>query len=202
MPSTNAGDWRKRVSELIAVEELERQRIAHELHSDIGQDLTAALLTLQFFATSGLPADEVAGVADCVRNALERVRALSIRLRPPLLDEIGLDAALRSSLEQIANRRGLHLQLNIAALPRDLPPAVEISLFRLSQSLAEASPHGAELRCRLTLSTEQLRFDADLGGATLPTGWNTEGSARAQVLGAKFDLCATSLRLTLPLPLT
>jgi two-component system sensor histidine kinase UhpB len=182
--------------ELIAVEERERQRIAHELHSEIGQDLTAALLTLQFFAAEGLPADEVAGVADCVRTALERVRALSIRLRPPLLDEIGLEAALRSSLDQIASRRGLRLKLEISALPPKLPATVEISVFRLSQSLAEACPRDAELRCSLTVSHGQLQLDADLNGAALPTAWRAEGSARAEVLGAQCDWSAASLRLT------
>lgn len=197
MPSTNASDCSARLTELIAVEERERQRIAHELHSEIGQDLTAALLTLQFFAADGLPADEIAGVADCVRAALERVRALSIRLRPPLLDEIGLEAALRSNLDQIASRRGLQLQLIIPALLPGLPPAVEISLFRLSQSLAEASPHGAELRCSLSASDGKLQFAADLNGARLPDAWHAEASARAQVLGATIDFSIDSLRLSL-----
>ena len=195
MPRMNASDCGARLSELIAVEEHERQRIAHELHSEIGQDLTAALLTLQFFAADGLPADEVACVTDCVRTALERVRALSIRLRPPLLDEIGLEAALRSSLEQIASRRGLQLQLNLTAVALGSRPATGIGLFRLSQSLAEASPRGAALRCSLSVSNGQVQFEADLNGAPLPEAWQREAHARAQVLGADFESSTTSLRL-------
>ena len=94
------------LAQLIALDEAERKHIAHVLHSEVGQSLTAALLSLQFFAEGGLPADEVEGVADSVRDALQQVRALSLQLRPPLLDEIGLEAALRSTLEQIAQRRG------------------------------------------------------------------------------------------------
>lgn len=141
MPEPDTTDPRAAIRALLSAEEGERQRIAHELHSEIGQDLTAALLGLQFFAEAGVPADEVPELIGSVRRALERVRALSLRLRPPLLDEIGLEAALRSSLGQIADQRGLSLELVFALECR--PDALaEVLLFRALQELAlAASPH-------------------------------------------------------------
>jgi signal transduction histidine kinase len=138
MPEPDIEDPRAAIRALLSAEEAERQRIAHELHSEIGQDLTAALLGLQFFAEAGIPADEVPELIGSVRRALERVRALSLRLRPPLLEEIGLEAALRSSLGQIADQRGLSLALVFALECR--PDALtEVLLFRALQDLAVAA---------------------------------------------------------------
>lgn len=147
MPEPDIEDPRAAIRALLSAEEAERQRIAHELHSEIGQDLTAALLGLQFFAEAGVPADEVPELIGSVRRALERVRALSLRLRPPLLDEIGLEAALRSSLGQIADQRGLSLELVFALECR--PDALtEVLLFRALQELAlAASPHAPLTLC-------------------------------------------------------
>lgn len=135
---------------LLAAEEAERQHIAHELHSEIGQDLTAALLGLQFFAEGGVPAEEVPELSGSVRRALERVRALSLRLRPPLLDEIGLGPALESSLGQIAASGALDLELDLPAAGTQLSALSAILLFRALQALARQLPSGHwRLRLRL-----------------------------------------------------
>jgi hypothetical protein len=128
-------DLRAAHAALLALEEAERQRIAHELHSEIGQDLTAVLLGLQFFAEEGVPADEIPELIQSLRRALERVRALSLRLRPPLLDEIGLGPALHSSLSQIAAQRGLELTLDLPTADHPFEPLPATLLFRALQAL-------------------------------------------------------------------
>jgi two-component system sensor histidine kinase UhpB len=173
---------------LIELEEAERRHVAHLLHSDIGQNLTAALLSLQFFAEGGLPAEEVEGVSDSVRDALQQVRALSLRLRPPLLDEIGLASALRSTLEQISLQREFRVEFSAAEAAEPLPGWLAISLFRWVQALAEQTPAQSCLSIVLQAATDPTaptRLDLSLTGADLPQAWQTESAARADLLGAR-----------------
>jgi signal transduction histidine kinase len=167
MLDDRTNDTAARLVQLIALDEAERRRIAHELHSEIGQDLTAALLTLQFFAEGGLPADEIEGVVEALRGALERVRALSLRLRPPLLDEIGLEAAVRSTLEPLAAAGGFSIELTARNLPEPPPPAAGICAFRALQDMALKAPRGAHFRIELRglQGGLQLRVEASDGAS-------------------------------------
>lgn len=156
---------RAALAALLALEEAERQRIAHELHSEIGQDLTAALLGLQFFAEGGVPAEEVPELSGSVRRALERVRALSLRLRPPLLDEIGLGPALRSSLEQIAGQRGLQLDLHLPDSGTRPSVAASTLVFRTLQALALQLPADTGVALRLELQPLLIELVLENGPA-------------------------------------
>lgn len=186
--SQQSNDARSALLQLIELDEAERRHIAHVLHTDVGQSLTAALLSLQFFAGSGLPADEIEGVADSVRDALQQVRALSIRLRPPLLDEIGLGAALASTLEQIGLRRGFSVEIEASADDRPASAWMAISLFRWVQALAERTP--ASCLLRVTLQVEAIDvalLDMALVGAEVPDAWKIESAARARILDAHVE---------------
>ncbi|MFN7781880.1 MAG: sensor histidine kinase [Lysobacterales bacterium] len=174
------------LAQLIALDEAERKHIAHVLHSEVGQSLTAALLSLQFFAEGGLPADEVEGVADSVRDALQQVRALSLQLRPPLLDEIGLEAALRSTLEQIAQRRGFDFAIQTLGADTSAPTWLAISLFRWVQALAETTPEGESLRIALRHDAAETVLQIALQGP-LPQCWREDSEARARALGASVS---------------
>lgn len=188
---------------LIELEEAERRHVAHVLHSDIGQNLTAALLSLQFFAQGGLPADEVEGVTDSVRDALQQVRALSLRLRPPLLDEIGLAAALRSTLEQISLQRDFRADLRAAESADPVPSWQAISLFRWVQALAELTPAHARLTIDLQATgapAASIRLDLSLTEAELPPGWQAESAARANLLGARVVYRSDGLSIELDAP--
>ena len=119
---------------LINSQESERRHIARELHDQTGQTLTAAVLDLEFWRGKGVPAEEVEQVLGSVKRALAEIRDISLQLRPPLLDETGLENALRAYLERQAaagkfemtfSSEGGHL--------RRLPPQVEITAFRLVQ---------------------------------------------------------------------
>ncbi len=194
--STQPNMARSALVQLIELDEAERQRIAHVLHSDVGQSLTAALLSLQFFAEGGLPPDEIEGVAESVRDALHQVRALSLQLRPPLLDEIGLGAALASSLEQISLRRGFSVELNVPDTADRSAGWLAISLFRWVQALAEQTPADTRLRVALRMSTaDAARLEVSLTGAAPPVEWAHECAARAHVLGASVEVLAEGVRI-------
>ena len=116
---------------LLEVQEEERKRLARDLHDDIGQVLTALKLQLESLARGG-----GAQLPDCVEttsHALERVRQLSLSLRPLQLDDLGLAAALRSHLDRQARVAGLQPHFEAAGSLPLLAPEVETACFRVAQ---------------------------------------------------------------------
>ncbi len=129
---------------LLEIQEEERGRLARDLHDDIGQALTALKIqveSLRGVLGEGPQADDRAqGVAqrvdDCVdtiQSTLERVRQLSLSLRPPQLDDLGLAAALRSHLDRQARVAGLASHFDAAEAPHELSPETETACFRVAQ---------------------------------------------------------------------
>ena len=122
---------------VVSAQELERRRLARELHDETGQALTSILLGLR-----GLEdvKDEtalktsVAEVRDLVRSTLQDVRRLAVELRPKALDDFGLVAALERLTENFAEQTGMKVEF-VPNLPGDgrFPPEVETALYRLVQ---------------------------------------------------------------------
>ena len=124
--------------QLIEAQEDERRRISRELHDQIGQVLTAIkmnLYTVQHDCNNTEAGSHIKDNIEAVDQALRLVRDLSIDLRPPLLDDLGLVTALRWYVDRYAKRTGLNVELTIE-LPdenerfsRDL----ETACFRIAQ---------------------------------------------------------------------
>src|SRR5207302_5789643 len=112
---------------LIEAQEAERRAVARELHDDFGQVLTALKLNLQ--AQGRGDAESIA----LVDGAIARMRDLAQDLRPPLLDELGLEASLRWYVKREAERAGIQFHLKIGSLPKRPPPTVETTCFRVAQ---------------------------------------------------------------------
>jgi signal transduction histidine kinase len=92
---------------LLEVQENDRRAIARELHDEIGQILTAAKIDLQVVRRGKIPEDLAARLDENIAsldNCLSRVRNLSLDLRPSMLDDLGLVAALRWQLNRQAER--------------------------------------------------------------------------------------------------
>jgi signal transduction histidine kinase len=142
---------------LEAAKEEERRFLAHELHDELGQSLTALKLRLQL---DGRPPAPVSVLHETAPQALAlidqliaRVRQISVDLRPPLLDEVGLGPALRFYLEGQAALSSVPIVLEF----RDgtegarLAPDLEIACFRVVQesitnALRHASAHHIQVR--------------------------------------------------------
>ena len=112
---------------LIEAQEAERRAVARELHDDFGQVLTALRLNLQRTGR-----DDVESIA-LVDGAITRMRELAQDLRPPLLDELGLEASLRWYVEREAKRAGLVSRLALTPLAQRPPAAIETTCFRVAQ---------------------------------------------------------------------
>jgi PAS domain S-box-containing protein len=119
---------------LIETQEAERRRVAHELHDEIGQALTAIKINLAATRpASGVASSQLNESSALVDQALQRVRDLSFNLRPSLLDDLGLLAALRCYVDHEARRAGLtpHFLIDVSA--GRVAAAIETACFRVAQ---------------------------------------------------------------------
>jgi PAS domain S-box-containing protein len=120
---------------LFEAQEHERRHLARELHDEIGQTLTATKLNLKIIAAE-VPATVLGRLDDSVKlldRLLGQVRQLSLDLRPPVLDELGLMPALRWLTDDQAQRAGLQVTFttNVDALA--IPSPVQTACFRVAQ---------------------------------------------------------------------
>ena len=149
---------RELTGRLEAAKEEERKWIARELHDEMGTNLTTAKLVLQLQAGAPASDDREKRIGEAI-GLLDRmighVRALSLDLRPPLLDELGLTAALRGYTEALARRAQLVIDLEAAGVPRRLPEDVGIAAFRIVQeALTNVIRHAAARRVSV-----EVRYD-------------------------------------------
>ena len=137
---------------LEAAKENERRFLAHELHDEFGQILTALKLRIRVVG-SAEPEEALALVDDLIA----RVRKISVGLRPPLLDDVGLVPALRAYLHGQAAASGVSIDLTADPASDDaggdgrLSPDLEIVCFRVVQEsitnvLRHASAHRIDVR--------------------------------------------------------
>ena len=139
---------------VLEAQETERRRVAHELHDELGQSLTAIKINLQsrerFKDRS--PTELNAENLRIVESALQHVRRLAVALRPSVLDDLGLIPALRGIAEQTAARGGFEVHFQPALPEGRLPPDVETACFRIVQeALTNISRHAHAHRVDIDL---------------------------------------------------
>ncbi len=176
-------------------QEAERQRIAQELHDEVGQSLTAVLLGLKQ-AIDDSPetvARRLEDVRATTRTSLEEVRRISQRLRPGVLADLGLLSSLSSLASDLTARTGMPVERGFAPGLPALPPDAELVVYRVAQeALTNIARHASARSVELGLSRRGdhvvLRVaDDGVGGAhatTLGSGAGIQGMReRAQMTG-------------------
>jgi signal transduction histidine kinase/streptogramin lyase len=127
---------RKLTRRLEAAKEDERKHIAREMHDDMGPSLTAVIINLQLLVNETDPqvkATRTADTIELVDRMVQRIRDLSLDMRPPLLDELGLVPALSGYLESQAERAGIDIEVEDGPEIGRLTPEIEITAFRVVQ---------------------------------------------------------------------
>lgn len=191
------------------VQEEERRRLARELHDGIGQVLTALKNRLQRMVGGVSSAEDAdrelaAGLGEALSmasQALAETRELSRLLRPPVLDDLGLEAALHWLARTVAERDELEVEVRVVGLDGRLPRALETLVFRVTQeALTNAVKHsGAERasvelrrersRLRLVVSDDGAGFDAEEILAESSTGLGLRGIRdRVELFAGAFHL--------------
>ncbi|MDE2606514.1 MAG: CHASE3 domain-containing protein [Burkholderiales bacterium] len=156
-------------SRLITAQEEERRHVARELHDETGQALTLIRMQLSELASAG-PAD-APRVGECLQSvdrAISHIRGLSLRLRPPMLDDLGLSDAVEWVAGQQARAAGWALRLDVQELDERLPGDVETACFRICQeALTNAARYAraTEVAVSLRRAGDELELVvADNGG--------------------------------------
>jgi two-component system sensor histidine kinase UhpB len=182
---------------LLEVQEDERARLARDLHDDIGQALTALKIQLESLARGAGPmAARVLECVDTTRHALERVRQLSLSLRPLQLDDLGLVAALRSHLDRQAGIGNLTPHFDAAEAPRGVAAEVETACFRVAQEAINnvlRHAHARNLWLRLFTAGGRLALSVRDDGA----GFDLESARRRGAAGASLGLVGMEQRVAL-----
>ena len=120
---------------VVEAQELERRRLARELHDQTGQELTSVLLGLKAVEEAKSDAERVealAAVREQVVETLHDVRRLAVELRPKALDDFGLAPALERLRDTFSEQTGMRVDLESRIRER-LPPDVETALYRIVQ---------------------------------------------------------------------
>jgi signal transduction histidine kinase len=146
--------------EVLKAQDSERRRIARELHDSAGQHLAAAKMDLDTIGKEGqlLPefvAQKLTGAGRALDQCTKEIRTISYLLHPPLLEELGLAAAVRWYVEGFTSRSGISVQLR---MPDDLDRCsdeMELVLFRvLQESLTNVHRHSGSKTARVHLGVD------------------------------------------------
>lgn len=136
---------------LLELQDDERRRISRELHDTTAQNLAVLSMNLCVVkdATKILGNKTREAVSECLslsERCSQEIRTLSYLLHPPLLDELGLDSALRSYTAGFTRRTGIQVELKMAEIGR-LPIDIETTLFRIVQeALTNVHRHSGSLK--------------------------------------------------------
>jgi signal transduction histidine kinase len=123
---------------LVDAQETERRAISRELHDEVGQTLGALLVDIgRLSATLSGERPEVKEQVDNLKSVAERtfqsVRNIALLLRPSMLDDLGLAAALEWQGREVSRRSEIEVSVESESVPEDLPDEYKISIYRLVQ---------------------------------------------------------------------
>ena len=199
----------------LSAQEGERRRIAQELHDEVGQSLTAVLLQLKRAADHAPTelGEELRQVQETTRASLEEIRRIARRLRPGVLDELGLASALKALATEFGGSgTGLSVQHCLAADLPELDRETELVIYRVAQEgLTNTVRHSGARRAEIALSPAPggvlLRVrDDGRGIAGAAEGAGIRGMReRALLVGADLSVepgpgGGTEVRLAVPVP--
>jgi signal transduction histidine kinase len=197
---------------LVKVQEDERRTIARELHDEVGQILTGLKLMLEAGSRPGATLD-LALLRDLSGQLLERVRDLSLDLRPPMLDDLGLVPTLLWHFERYRAQTRIHVRFQHRGLSVRLPAEIEIAVFRIIQeALTNVARHAGvdEVSVELWLSNDRIVLHVEDEGRGFdparlegPANGLTGMRERASLAGGSWEISSRpgeGARLSAELP--
>ena len=175
---------RDALARVVQAQELERKRLARELHDETGQALTSILLGLKPLEQSASTDEDRAAVAslrELVVSTLQDVRRLAVELRPTALDDFGLATAVERLAGTFREHTGMRVDFEAQLGENRLPTEVETTLYRIVQeALANIVKHADASHVSILLT----RSDRSVAAVVEDDGRGFDGDAtRDDVLG-------------------
>jgi PAS domain S-box-containing protein len=188
---TSGDELRALAARLQQVREDERTAIAREIHDELGQALTSLKMDVAWMKDR-LPRDhemrsECTSVIRRIDGTLSAVRRIATDLRPSVLDELGLAAALEWQGQVFEARTGIEVVMEVSVDDAAIPEALSSSAFRiLQESLTNVARHARASRVyiRLVQTAELLALQVSDDGVGIPPG-RLEGTASLGIVGMR-----------------
>lgn len=174
-------DIRRLLDRLVAAQEIERRRLADDLHDLIGQNLTALGIEVGTLKTElstesrASAAPRLESMRMLVENTVDAIRDVMTDLRPAALEEFGLLPAIRWHASLFSKRTGMKVSTNVEGRELRLPGEIELALFRIVQeSLTNAAKHSGGQSVEITVGENsgnlRLTVEDDGRGFADPMG--------------------------------
>jgi PAS domain S-box-containing protein len=208
-------------AKLFQSQELERRRIARELHDEAGQALTAIKLGLDRLERYVTPESEylkaeIREIRKIIVRTASEIRQLSSRLHPTLLNDLGLEPALNLYFKEVKKHSGLDIEFRMVGFDSRLDVDMETVLYRFSQeALTNTLKHSGADHFRLSIiksfpkiiffaGDDGIGFNGQIGGNDKRSLGLIGMRERASLLGGTFQLHArpaegTRIRIEIPL---
>jgi signal transduction histidine kinase len=201
--------YRELLGKFLSRNEEERKKIAREIHDDLNQLLLSVKLNLEGME-GVLPEDSVrarerlAVSRSHITQALDGLRELSLNLRPPALDDLGLPQALDWHIRRLSEESSLPITLEVSGLSQRRPaPVAEIELFRIAQeALSNVLKHAiaSSARVKLDFGKLSLVLLVEDDGTGFDTSSALSMSGDKQSLGLlgmreRAELCGGTLKI-------
>ena len=146
---------------LIRAHEAERARLGRELHDDVTQRLAVLAIEtgrIERGADKISPAEALRGIREGLVRLSEDIHALSYRLHPALLDDLGLAEALKAECERFSRQESVSAEVTLTDLPDNISPDLALCLFRVAQeALRNVARHAKASRVEVSLRVFSLR---------------------------------------------
>lgn len=160
---------------MLSIQEQERVRIAREVHDELGQALTAMKIDIQQLAKRETAlAEPLGAISRAVDNTVDLVRRIATDLRPAILDDLGVTAALEQQLRRLRESTGMQTTLTVTEEP-ELDMLTGVTLYRIAkEALANVVRHAQATEVAITLVIED-------GAAVLEIRDNGRGMSRDRI---------------------
>lgn len=189
---------------LVEAQEQERRRIARELHDEVGQSLTALTISLDGvsqLALNGVIRGKIAETQELTKNLIAEVNALSVELRPRVLDDLGLIPGLLSLFSRFSTQPGVEIDFKHTGIERKrVTPEIEISAYRIIQEaltnvVRHAGVKTASVRLQVEGDVLYIQVQDEGKGFDLQQALNAEDSMgllsmteRAEQVGGHLEV--------------
>ena len=211
---------RQLAGRLLTAQEDERRRLAREMHDDVTQRLAATAIAAgkfeQQFPVADPSREAMASLKDQLIALSDDVHRISRQLHPAILDDLGLEDALRSECDRFAEREGVVTHFHCGGLPDRLPKDIALCLYRIAQeALRNVAKHAQTDRVELVLNADAEFLDLevrDFGRGFFPEEVRCQpglGLAsmeeRTRLVGGEITISSvpsqgTSITVRVPLP--
>jgi signal transduction histidine kinase len=184
------------------VREDERTRVAREIHEELGQQLTGLKMDVAALKRKLDPAmrPALSELNRAVDGTIQTVRRLASELRPSILDDFGLVAALEAQLTEFERRAGVECQLEAATDDSKLSPEARTTLFRVFQeALTNIARHAGASRVWVRLISHSHRLELEVrdnGRGINPQEISGEGSLGLVGMRERVRLLEGELQIT------